>query len=146
MTHHQQHENFRFLNGKYRISVLRRWKARGTTPVKKSKHDKPSTDESTSTTNKVFGPESINDKPVLKSEICNPGDVGESTTSPPKLTTQKRRCYPKNRISFQKLQQRVHAREPSTDSQPHLAVPEPSIITTVINVCFLTLLENNLRL
>ncbi|KAF5928961.1 hypothetical protein HPG69_002735 [Diceros bicornis minor] len=48
------------------ISKLIRWKARGTTPVKQSKQDKPSTDESTSTTKKALGPESINDKPVLK--------------------------------------------------------------------------------
>ncbi|XP_058395525.1 interferon-activable protein 203-like [Diceros bicornis minor] len=46
--------------------VLMRWKARGTTPVEKSKEDKPSTDESTTTTSKGFGPESINDMPMLK--------------------------------------------------------------------------------
>ncbi|XP_014652508.1 PREDICTED: pyrin and HIN domain-containing protein 1-like [Ceratotherium simum simum] len=49
-----------------KLKVIRRWKARGTTPVKQSKKDKLSSDESTSTTNKGFGPELINDMPILK--------------------------------------------------------------------------------
>ncbi|XP_022415041.1 interferon-activable protein 203-like isoform X2 [Delphinapterus leucas] len=49
---------------KEKLKVIRRSKAKEATPVKKSKLNKPSPDQSTSTTNKALGPESIKDTPV----------------------------------------------------------------------------------
>ncbi|XP_057583259.1 gamma-interferon-inducible protein 16-like [Hippopotamus amphibius kiboko] len=46
--------------------VIRRSKAKEATPGKKSKQDKPKPDQSTSTTEKALGPESIKDTPVKK--------------------------------------------------------------------------------
>ncbi|XP_036729462.1 gamma-interferon-inducible protein 16-like [Balaenoptera musculus] len=47
-----------------KLKVIRRNRAKEATPVKKSKLDKPSPDQSTSTTNKALGPASIKDTPV----------------------------------------------------------------------------------
>ncbi|XP_032494706.1 interferon-activable protein 203-like isoform X1 [Phocoena sinus] len=49
---------------KEKLKVIRRSKAKEATPVKKSKLNKPSPDQSTSITNKTLGPESIKDTPV----------------------------------------------------------------------------------
>ncbi|XP_059888279.1 interferon-activable protein 203-like [Delphinus delphis] len=49
---------------KERLKVIRRSRAKEATPVKKSKLNKPSPDQSTSTTDKALGPESIKDTPV----------------------------------------------------------------------------------
>ncbi|KAF5928967.1 hypothetical protein HPG69_002741 [Diceros bicornis minor] len=68
--------------------VLMRWKARGTTPVEKSKEDKPSTDESTTTTSKGFGPESINDMPMLKKKKNRTTKTDESKLQLPQEQSQ----------------------------------------------------------
>ncbi|KAB0394716.1 hypothetical protein E2I00_017339, partial [Balaenoptera physalus] len=47
-----------------KLKVIRRSRAKEATAVKKSKLNKPSPDQSTSTTNKALGPESIKDTPV----------------------------------------------------------------------------------
>ncbi|XP_061039231.1 gamma-interferon-inducible protein 16-like isoform X1 [Eubalaena glacialis] len=47
-----------------KLKVIRRSRAKEATPVKKSKLNIPSPDQSTSTTNKALGPESIKDTPV----------------------------------------------------------------------------------
>uniref|UniRef100_A0A383ZA33 gamma-interferon-inducible protein 16-like isoform X1 n=1 Tax=Balaenoptera acutorostrata scammoni TaxID=310752 RepID=A0A383ZA33_BALAS len=47
-----------------KLKVIRRSRAKEATPVKKSKLNNPSPDQSTSTTNKALGPESIKDTPV----------------------------------------------------------------------------------
>ncbi|XP_026951054.1 gamma-interferon-inducible protein 16 isoform X1 [Sagmatias obliquidens] len=49
---------------KERLKVIRRSRAKEATPVKKSKLNKPSPDQSISTTDKALGPESIKDTPV----------------------------------------------------------------------------------
>nr|XP_030697896.1 gamma-interferon-inducible protein 16 isoform X1 [Globicephala melas] len=49
---------------KERLKVIRRSRAKEATPVKKSKLNKTSPDQSTSTTDKALGPESIKDTPV----------------------------------------------------------------------------------
>nr|XP_019788429.2 interferon-activable protein 203-like isoform X1 [Tursiops truncatus] len=49
---------------KERLKVIRRSRAKEATPAKKSKLNKPSPDQSTSTTDKALGPESIKDTPV----------------------------------------------------------------------------------
>ncbi|TKC48389.1 hypothetical protein EI555_001939, partial [Monodon monoceros] len=54
---------------KEKLKVIRRSKAKEATPVKKSKLNKPSPDQSTSTTNKALGPESIKDTPVKEDRI-----------------------------------------------------------------------------
>eukprot|EP00070_Physeter_catodon_P014667 XP_023972003.1 interferon-activable protein 203-like isoform X3 [Physeter catodon] len=47
-----------------KLKVIRRSRAKAATPVKKNKLNKASPDQSTSTTNKALGPESIKDTPV----------------------------------------------------------------------------------